>query len=105
MVIDISLMLILGIIFTGLSVTDRALALMKDKGVIKKLHKYVRSNKEKVEKSIKENRLMEDPEIVSIKTEIKSILDESLEDNLQFEPVIDVSEKMIELVNISKLFI
>lgn len=79
MVIEPSMLIIIGIIYTGLSITDRVITLLHRKGVFTKILRKLGKKKELLEESIKSNKSIKDDDslmstIHEIKNEVIQIL-------------------------------
>lgn len=96
-VIEPAVLLILGIVFTTLSVSERVLAKLHERGVLKKLYLKVHRKKEILEASMKENKSLLDND------DFKDILDitrNEIKNNVS-DDLIDIAREAISLVSVS----
>lgn len=94
MIIDSMIILILGIIFSTLSLTDRCLDILKRKGVFKNISDKIHKKKLILEQAINGGKdIMEDKEVRRLIGEIKEDIDD----------VVDLKREIIDLISISSL--
>ena len=91
MVIEPAVMLILGIVFGSISISEKILTIAIRRGYFKKLHAFVFKNKRHIEDSIRSNQsIMLDDDIITEINETK------------WDEIRHVANDVIDLINISK---
>jgi hypothetical protein len=74
--IDVSVLLILGIIFSSLSVTERLLYTLNKRGLLHGLYNKIHKKRELVERSIKEASLKNKPTGSIMSSEMEELVDD-----------------------------
>lgn len=113
--VDPIVILILGIVFGFLSVSDRLLTILREKGLLKKLQRYVHKNKNKIEASLKSGNsssMIDDSEFKDIYNEVnESIIGDGelkniytkVHHHLIEDDLLDMTNGIIDLVSISQI--
>lgn len=99
--IDPIVIIILSVGFNCLSLSAKLLDIANRKGYFKKLNRYIHRNRNKIERSIKNNEsiFITDEEIHD---EVNSFI-EDVHNNKILDNVIDLTSNIIDLVSIAKM--
>lgn len=86
MIVDSATLLILGIVFTTLSLTERTISILKEKKILEKIQRKITKKKNLIEESIKSNKsILENQSITSLIDDIKEDLNTNIIDEIHNE--------------------